>query len=180
MHTYVKKLLILSTILLLFGSWVDNVQLQEKNTPAIIKASYVYNFAKLVGWPDAKSKGNFTIGILGDPDLYKQIVEKYSGKKIGNQSIEIVQLLGVDQLPEMHILFISRQLSAKTGQIAEKLKKKNTMIITESEMGLREGATLNFVVIDNLQKFEISETNAGSQGLTIGSTLKSLAHKLVK
>lgn len=165
---------------MLFTSWSDSVQLQEKNTPAIIKASYVYNFAKLVGWPDKKSKGNFTIGILGDPDLYKQIVEKYSGKKIGNQAIEIVQLLGVDQLPDLHILFISRQLSDKASQISDKISKDNTMIITESETGLRNGATLNFVVVDNLQKFEISETNAEKQGLTIGSTLKSLAHKLVK
>ena len=164
----------------MFASWSAPVQLQEKNTPAIIKASYVYNFAKLVGWPDNKSKGSFTIGILGDPDLYKQIVEKYSGKRIGNQSIEIVQLLGIDQLPEMHILFISRQMSLKTAQIAQSVDKNNTMIITESEAGLREGATLNFVVVDNLQKFEISVTNAEKHGLTIGSTLKSLAHKLVK
>ena len=177
---HVKRLLILSSILLFLSSWSDTVQLQEKNTPAIIKASYVYNFAKLVGWPDKKSKGNFTIGILGDPDLYKQIVEKYSGKKIGNQSIEIVQLLGVDQLPEMHILFISRQLSPKTTQISDKVDNEHTMIITESDNGLSSGATLNFVVVDNLQKFEISETNAEKQGLTIGSTLKSLAHKLVK
>ena len=180
MYTYVKKLLLLSTILFLFGSWSDNLQLQEKNTPAIIKASYVYNFAKLVGWPDKKSKGNFTIGILGDPDLYKQIVEKYSGKKIGNQSIEIIQLLGVEQLPEMHILFISRQLSDKTPQITTKLSKEPIMIITESRNGLQQGAVLNFVVVDSQQKFEISESNADKHGLTIGSTLKSLAHKLVK
>ncbi|NND94447.1 MAG: YfiR family protein [Flavobacteriales bacterium] len=175
-----KRLLLLFAIPFLFGSWSDKLQLQEKNTPAIIKASYVYNFAKLVGWPDNKSKGNFTIGILGDPDLYKQIVEKYSGKKIGNQAIEIVQLLGVEQLPEMHILFISRKLNDKTAQIAANINKDNTMIITESGDGLRNGATLNFVVVDSQQKFEISETNAEKHGLTIGSTLKSLAHKLVK
>lgn len=175
-----KKLLTLTTALILLCSGVDNLQLHEKNTPAIIKASYVYNFAKLVGWPDKKAKGNFTIGILGDPDLYKQIVEKYSGKTIGNQSIEIIQLLGIEQMPEMHILFISRQMSDKTELISSRQTKEHTMIITEDINGLSKGATLNFVVIDNLQKFEISEPNAAAQGLTIGSTLKSLAHNLVK
>ena len=175
-----KKLLILSTILLLCGSWrVDSVQLRNENTPAIIKASFVYNFAKLVGWPDKKSDGNFTIGILGDADLYKQIVEKYSGKQIGNQVIEIVQLLSPDQMPELHILFISRAVSEMTADISSKLNKEHTMIITEDDIGLNDGATLNFVVVDNQQKFEISEINAASQGLTIGMTLKSLAHKLV-
>ncbi len=175
-----KRLLTLATAIFFLCSWSDTIQLQEKNTPAIIKASYVYNFAKMVGWPDKKAKGNFTIGILGDPDLYKQIVEKYSGKTIGNQSIEIVQLLGVEQMPEMHILFISRHMSNKTKQISSEVNKENTMVITEDINGLSSGATLNFVVIDNLQKFEISEPNATAQGLTIGSTLKSLAHNLVK
>lgn len=179
--TYVKKLLLLSTILLLFGSWSDDsVQLRNENTPAIIKASFVYNFAKLVGWPDKKSDGNFTIGILGDADLYKQIVEKYSGKQIGNQVIEIVQLLSPEQMPELHILFISRTASDMTRDIASDLTKEHTMIITEDNLGLSDGATLNFVIVDNQQKFEISETNAANQGLTIGMTLKSLAHKLVQ
>ena len=175
-----KKLFVLSTILFLFGSWsIDDVQLRNENTPAIIKASFVYNFAKLVGWPDKKSGGNFTIGILGDADLYKQIVEKYSGKQIGNQIIEIVQLLGPNQMPELHILFISRTASDLTSDIASNLAKEHTMIITEDDMGLKDGATLNFVIVDNQQKFELSETNAASQELTIGMTLKSLAHKLV-
>ncbi len=176
-----KKLLILSTVLFLFGSWsIDSVQLRNENTPAIIKASFVYNFAKLVGWPDKKSNGNFTIGILGDADLYKQIVEKYSGKQIGNQVIEVIQLLNPDQLPELHILFVSRTVSEMTADISAALLKKHTMIITEDDSGLSNGATLNFVIVDNQQKFEISESNAASQGLTIGMTLKSLAHKLVK
>lgn len=156
------------------------MQLRNENTPAIIKASFVYNFAKLVGWPDKKSDGNFRIGILGDADLYKQIIEKYSGKQIGNQVIEIVQLLSPEQMPELHILFISRKAAEMTAPISSKLNKEHTMIITEDEKGLSNGATLNFVVVDNQQKFEISETNAASQELTIGMTLKSLAHKLVK
>jgi hypothetical protein len=177
----VKKLLTLSIILILLGSWSsESVQLRDENTPAIIKASFVYNFAKLVGWPDKKSDGNFTIGILGEANLYKQIVEKYSGKQIGNQPIEIVQLLSAEHMPDLHILFISRKSSDVTSTIITKMSKDHTMIITEDDAGLNGGATLNFVVVDNQQKFEISEANATSQGLTIGMTLKSLAHKLVK
>lgn len=176
-----KKLLTLVSIALLLGSWtVAEPQLRDENTSAIIKASFIYNFAKLVSWPDKKSNGSFTIGILGDSDLYRQIVEKYQGKKIGNQEIEILQLVSADQLPDLHMLFISRHSKDVTQHISAKLNKKNTMIITEDAKGLAHGATLNFTVIDNQQKFEISEPNAAAQGLTIGMTLKSLAHKLVK
>lgn len=173
--------MIFCTILVLCGAWTaSGAQLRNENTPAIIKASFIYNFAKLVDWPSKKSSGNFTIGILGDSDLYKQIVEKYSGKQIGSQSIEVVQLLSPDQMPSLHMLFISRASADVTARISGKLAKDHTMIITEDDGGLASGATLNFVVVDNQQKFEISETNAAAQQLTIGMTLKSLAHKLVK
>jgi hypothetical protein len=177
----VKRLILFSTILFLCASWSTSTpQLRDENTNAIIKASFVYNFAKLVVWPEKRSNGNFVIGIIGDPELYRQIVEKYSEKKIGSQSVEILQLMGAEQLPDLHMLFVSRKLSGLTSKASAALKKKNTMIITENPKGLSQGATLNFIVVENQQKFEISETNASNQGLTIGLTLKSLAHKLVK
>lgn len=158
----------------------ERVQLNERNTPAIIKASYIYNFAKLISWPEKVTKGNFIIGVLGDPDLYKQIVEKYSGKQIGSQSIEVIQLLGHEQLPKTHMLFVSRSMSDKVQEISNQLNKTSSLLISERDNGLSLGAVINFVVVDNQQKFEISESNAGAHELTIGTTLKSLAHKLEK
>ncbi len=151
-------------------------QLKETDTVAMIKASYIYNFAKLVGWPESQKKGDFQIGVLGDPSLYQQMITKYSGKQIGSQDIEIVQLVNTEKLGKPHILFISRNNSEAIGPVVKSLTKSNTMVITEDDKGLDKGASLNFLVIDNLLKFEISETNTVQHKLTIGSTLKSLAH----
>jgi hypothetical protein len=161
--TYVKRLIILLLVPLFFLSAADTPQLDEKNTNAIIKSSYVYNFCKLISWPQSKNNGNFIIGVLGDPGLYKQLISKYSNKLIGNQPIEIIQLLGTEQMPNLHVLFVA-----------------HTLVIAEHPDGIKNGATLNFVVIDNQLKFEVGETNASDYGLTIGITLKSLAYKVVK
>lgn len=175
-----KRLITLLLVPLFFLSAVDSPQLDEKNTNAIIKSSYVYNFCKLVSWPQSKTNGNFIIGVLGDPDLYKQLISKYSNKLIGNQPIEIIQLLGTEQMPDLHVLFVSRNMVTNMAAISNKMLKGSTMVIAEHPDGIKNGATLNFVVIDNQLKFEIGETNATEHGLTIGSTLKSLAYKVVK
>lgn len=175
-----KRRLLLLLIPLFCFSAVDGPQLDEKNTNAIIKSSYVYNFCKLVSWPDSKKDSNFIIGVLGDPDLYKQLISKYSSKLIGNQPIEIVQLLGTEQMPELHVLFVSRNMVNVMPSIQTKMVKAHTLVISEHPDGIKHGATLNFVVIDNQLKFEIGETNAVNHDLTIGSTLKSLANKVIK
>lgn len=64
--------------------------------------------------------------------------------------------------------------------ISNKTQKAHTLVIAEHPDGIKNGATLNFVVIDNQLKFEVGETNASDYGLTIGITLKSLAYKVVK
>jgi hypothetical protein len=178
--TYVKRLIILLLVPLFFLSAADTPQLDEKNTNAIIKSSYVYNFCKLISWPQSKNNGNFIIGVLGDPGLYKQLISKYSNKLIGNQPIEIIQLLGTEQMPNLHVLFVSRSMVTNMPAISNKTQKAHTLVIAEHPDGIKNGATLNFVVIDNQLKFEVGETNASDYGLTIGITLKSLAYKVVK
>lgn len=175
-----RILFLISAIVLSLGSGVENTQLDEKDTNSMIKANYLYNFAKLVGWPEKKSKGNFVIGILGDPSLYQQMIKRYSDKSIGNQPIEIVQLLGTDRLTEMHMLFVSRTKSGETEAVVKETMKANTMVVTESDSGLSHGSVINIVVVDNRLKFDINETNAGSRELVIANTLKSLANNLIK
>lgn len=151
-------------------------QLVEKDTGAMIKASYIYNFAKLVGWPESRKKGNFSIGVLGDASLYQQLITKYSGKQIAGQPIEIMQMADPENLSKPHILFVSRKHNDQLDVISKQLARTNTMVITESDKGLAQGASLNFVVVENVLKFEISEANAAAHKLIIGTTLKSLAY----
>ena len=57
-------------------------QLDEKDTPNIIRATLLYNFAKLVSWPDHKKEGDFTIAVLETPRLTVQLSKNTPGKKL--------------------------------------------------------------------------------------------------
>ncbi len=169
-----RKLILIFAGILLF-SVQTNAQLDETDTGSIIKASYIYNFAKLVEWTETSSAPELKIDILGDVNLYKQLVKRYAGKKIGNQTVEVKLIMEISDAEGIHILFVSRKHASLLPTISKKLQGKNTLLITEIEDALTKGSVINFISVNNNLKFEINETNASAHNLIIGSTLKSLA-----
>ena len=169
-----RKLILIFAGILLF-SVQTKAQLDEIDTGSIIKASYIYNFAKLIEWTETKSTPELKIDILGDVNLYKQLVKRYAGKKIGNQTVEVKLIMEISDAQGIHILFVSRKHANLLSDISKKLQGKNTLLITEMDGALTKGSTINFIAVNNNLKFEINETNATAHNLIIGSTLKSLA-----
>jgi hypothetical protein len=153
----------------------------EKDTSAIVQASYIYNIAKLVEWKDAAMKtGNFKIGVIGSTNLYQELIKKYATKSIGKQPIEILKLPRSADVAPCHILFVGQADLALMPALYKQNKGKPTLLITEYEGALQDGSVVNFVRVDNTLKYEISLANAGQHKLEVGTTLVNLAHSVAK
>lgn len=174
-----KNFLSICTFFALFSFGIagdeDGPRFDEKDTSAIIKASYIYNFAKLIDWPEQDKKGNFVIGVMGGSSMYQQLVTKYNGKKIGSQHIEIRKINNSHNFSVCHVLFVDNDHNDLLGDVIPRINGHNTLLITHREGALNMGAAINFVVVEDNLKFELSVPNAESQNLFVGSTLKSLA-----
>lgn len=166
-------------ILILFSFGIasdeEGPRFNEKDTSAIIKASYIYNFAKLIDWPEKEKKGNFIIGVMGGSSMYQQLVTKYNGKKIGSQAIEIRKISNTQNFSICHVLFVDHDHNEVLEEVIPQVKGNSTLLITHREGGLELGAAINFVVVEDNLKFELSVSNAENHNLFVGSTLKSLA-----
>lgn len=164
---------------LLFGSWVQREP--EKDTTAIIEASYIYNIAKLVQWRDpAMRKGAFIIGVMGSNNLYQELVRKYATRSIGQQPIEVRKLPEMAEVDRCHILFVPAANSPLLPAILKQQSARSTLIVTDFRGGLSHGSVVNFVAVQNTLKYEISLTNARKQQIEIGLTLRQLADKVVE
>jgi YfiR/HmsC-like len=151
------------------------VSFEEKDTTSMIKANYIYNFAKLVDWPVGSKKGNFVISVLGNSNVYKELVKKYSSKTIGSQPIEIKKINNTGNISKCHVLYIEKEFNPQLNQIIKTLENTDALIVTDKTGALSQGSAINFTVQDNNLKFEVSIGNALKHKLFIGSTLKSLA-----
>ncbi len=145
----------------------------------MLQANYLYNIAKLVEWKDPQMRnGNFVIGVLGGANLYQELIKQYSTRTIGRQPIEVRKLPRSAAVDQCHILFVARDELALLPAIYKHLARQSTMLVTEYDGALDDGASVNFVHVDNRLKYELSTANTQKHGLVVGSTLKNLAHRV--
>lgn len=127
----------------------------DKDTRAIVEASYIYNIAKLVEWKDpALKNGPFIISVLGSSNLYQELVKKYAEKSIGKQPIEVRKLPRSAEVGNCHVLFVSQTELALLPAIHKALEKRSTLLVTEYPDALDDGSVVNFAVVDNTVKYE--------------------------
>lgn len=147
---------------------------QKDDTQAKVKAVFVYGFTKYFDWP--ASENDFVITIIGEnPGLVAELNKIASTKKVGSQKIVIQNHQNLKQIDKPNILFITPDKSNLLIDAVSKFKGKGTLIITEKQGLAKVGATINFVIDENKQKFELNKSAASKAGLTIGSSLEKLA-----
>ncbi len=150
----------------------------DKDTTAIVQASYIYNIAKLVEWKDpAEKNGPFIISVLGSSNLYQELVKKYAEKSIGKQAIEVRKLPRSAEIEKCHVLFVAQSELTLLPAIYKHIEKQSTLLITEYPDALEDGSVVNFVRVENTLKYEISIVSARKHKLEVGSTLVQLAYK---
>jgi len=147
----------------------------------LIKAGFIYNFAKFVDWPAtafAQPDSPIVIGILGiDPfgPLIDQVVQN---KKIGARSFVVKRLKwGTDlkELRDCKILFVGESEKAHIDELVQIVKTLPILTVGETPGFAERGGVIRFVLEDNRVRFEINVEAAHQADLTISSRLLTLA-----
>ena len=135
---------------------------------------YIYNFTKYIQWPSTGAE--FNISILGNqPEAegaFKAMAEAKSG---GGKQFKVKVVKSASELSSCDILFIPSNYSTMAGDAVKKLAGTNTLVITEKEGMIAQGSGINFIMVDNKLKFELSKSNLDKAGLKVSSQLLQMA-----
>ena len=145
------------------------------DAPTKIKATFLYNFTKYIEWPEEYKQGNFVIGVMGSNTLYNDLSTFFSTKTLGTQKYEIKFFSKSTDITRSHMIFIPADYSGSISEIISKLKGKSTLIVTDKPGMAKQGAAINFISVDNKQKFELNKSNASKYDLKVSSSLINLA-----
>lgn len=142
------------------------------------KAAFIYNFTKFVEWnEEAENSPAFVIGVLGESPIYDALQDIAKTKKINNKTIEVVKCVAAK--PEnckCHILFIPENTEPSIfKEYCKTPSLKNALIISEKQGSLDKGSAINFLIIDNRIRFEISMNTLNKCHLKASSQLLKLA-----
>jgi hypothetical protein len=151
---------------------------QKDDTNSKIKAAFLYSFTRYFEWPN--TNGNFVIAIYGDhQNLINELNKMAISKMVGSQKIEIRHPQSIKELDKANILYILPDKSGSLAEAAGKFKGKGTLIITEKEGLAKVGSTINFIVQENKQNFELNKGNATKAGLKVSKNLDALAATVI-
>jgi hypothetical protein len=150
----------------------------------LIKAGFIYNFAKFVEWPStafAEPDSPIVIGVLGtDPfgDIINHVVE---GKKIGARGFVIRrfkwsrELKDQKDFKECRILFVSSSEKLHFEEIVDAVKGLPILTVGETPGFAERGGMIRLMLEDNRVRFEVNVDAAHYGNLNISSRLLTLA-----
>jgi len=147
----------------------------------LIKAGFIYNFAKFVEWPPTsfpQSDAPIVIGILGTDPFGSVLDRIVADKKIGSRGFVVRRYKwskDLKDLRECRILYVSSSEKAHTDEVLECVKWLPILTIGETPGFAERGGVIRFTVEDNRVRFEVSVDAAHNANLNISSRLLTLA-----
>jgi hypothetical protein len=142
-----------------------------------VKGALLHRFLAYVEWPAATFAGPdspLVIGILGNDTLAQELQAFAAGRTVNKRPITVRRVGPKDGARDMHLLFVARGEAGQLGRIAR--GKTPTLIVTEWPGALEEGAVINFVIVNDQVRFDISLGAARQRNLQLSSRLLSVAN----
>ncbi len=180
-----RRLGILIIALSLSLSWAPGALAQDRDSSDsseyLIKAGFIFNFAKFVEWPPttfAQPDSPIVIGILGTDPFGTIIDHIVQDKKIGGRGFVVKRLkwgAEAKDLRECKILFVGASERAHIDELVQIVKFLPILTVGETPGFAEHGGVIRFVVEDNRVRFEVNVDAARQGGLTISSRLLTLA-----
>jgi len=180
-----RRLGILIVALGMTLNWTSTAAAQAVDPPDaseyLIKAGFIYNFAKFVEWPStafSQPDSPIMIGVLGTDPFGSVLDRLVEDKKIGPRGFVVKRYKwGKDlkDLKECKILFVSASEKAHIDEIVQAVKGLPILMVGETPGFAERGGIIRFTLEDNRVRFEINVDAAHQADLNISSRLLTLA-----
>lgn len=157
-----------------------------------VKAAFLYKFLGYADFPAAAfadSAAPVTIGVVGSDDMAAELAQVVAGRQVRGRPI-VVRALREGEPAHVHLLFIAGADSARaarvlramsSGSAATSVGSSSALLpVTECELGLHYGSVINFRIIEERVRFDVSLDSAERNNVKLSSRLLTVANRVVK
>lgn len=152
---------------------------QETYDEDSVKAAFIYHFATFVAWPEsAREEPEFVIAVLGDDEIAEELDRYLPGHSIQGRPMRARQIDSIEELGDEDVLFIGAGRSHTLDRDLQAVKGQPILVVTDAEGALDKGSMINFRLVDQRVRFEISLPSAEQSGLVLSSRLLAAAMRV--
>lgn len=177
MRHVVRRLAVLVAALACAGGASAQDLSAAASSEYLIKAGYIYNFAKLVEWPAAARRGQpMVIGVLGNDAFAGVLDQVVHGKKIDERPLRVKRLHAKDVRDcGCQILFVAAAESGRAEEVIQAHGGAAVLTIAEAPDFASRGGIIALVLQDSKVRFIVNVDAAAQAALSISSRLLALA-----
>ncbi|MGJ9418635.1 YfiR family protein [Massilia sp. CMS3.1] len=152
-------------------------------TEDVVKAAYLSKLGHYVHWPAhaaPPANGRTVIGIVGAEEVANSLAQMAAVRDPVKGTLAVRRLRNGDSLEHIHILYLGKGYVARAGAMIDGAAARSILIVSESDDALARGSVVNFRVVDERMRFDISLESAEKAGLRLSSQLLMLAATVIR
>lgn len=147
-----------------------------------VKAAFLYKFASYVEWPPRVFSGEDSpviFAVLDAAEIEDKLQAIVRGRQVQGRAVQIRHLQADDELTGVHVLFIGRSSNADIETLLRDAATKSVLTVTETEAQRYGGSIINFEIVDDKVRFDVSLDPAKQGELKISSRLLQVASRVI-
>ena len=147
-----------------------------------VKAAFLYKFLGYAEFPPqafSDPSGPLMIAVVGSEDMAAELARIAAGRTIAGRPIAVRPLREHEQVPPVHLLFVAGSDSERAGRVLRGAPAAY-LTVTECDGGLRYGSVINFRIVDERVRFDVSLDAADRKNVKLSSRLLTVANRVQK
>ena len=153
---------------------------QGQNGEYVLKAAFLYNFAKFVEWPEHVSpKGSAPLTLCVVGDAFGSSIDSIEGKEVRGHPLTVRKNVQHSSLKTCHVLFFSNEEVPRLATVLNDLRNSAVLTVCDSPGCAEQGLMINLRLIEKKVSIEVNLEAIQRTPLKVSSQLLKLAH-LVK
>lgn len=144
----------------------DSASAQVANKQQIT-ASYLYNFAKNIEWPDEAAMSSFDIALYGTDTkpLYAELSLLSAQLKLRNIPITVNQVASVKALTQYDLIYVDSLNNKVINDVYDVIEGKSVLLVTEGYAN-KQLVMINLITTEEGRvRFEVNNSNIINHGL---------------
>lgn len=148
-----------------------------------VKAAFLYKFLGYTDFPVlsfADPAAPLHIGVSGADDLAAELSRMVAGRNVQGRGMQVRVVREGDPLAGLHLLFVGGGDVARLRAVLKAGPHGAMLVVSEAENALQNGSVINFKVIEDRVRFDVSLDAADKNSIKLSSRLLTVANQVVK
>jgi hypothetical protein len=145
-----------------------------------VKAAFLYKFLAYTDFPAnafTDPAAPITMVVAGSDEMAADLAAITAGRAVGSRPI-VVRPLRENEGGVAHLLFVAGTDCGRAGRVIH--GSRAFLVVTECDSGLQQGAVINFRIIDEHVRFDVSLEAAERNNVRLSSRLLTVANRVQK